>query len=359
MVLLVKNPPANAGNMRTNWIPGLGRSPGGGHGNPLQYSCLENPMDRGAWRATVHGVAKSQIWLSNWHIHSYPNFVILLDDNLCRQLISDLMMPWILLSRKTLVTKLLYLMETSQSLHTFFWVWHLTLLAIPSSESFLLHCSSYHCSLLGLLSLWISLPPLWAFFPGYLHLYYELCSLYVLVILQSSLIRLLCAYLWLISSTPMVSITINILMTPKYSSSAWLLPLSPGPIYTTVCWTFSLPYPPNSSTSIYSNWTHYLPLQASSNPVLLFLIDKYNYSYHNELLSSLFLSLFFKFNFYWSLRYMEKEISTHCSVLAWIIPGMGMPGGLLSMGSYRVGHDWSDGAAARYMQKNSKSSHNP
>ena len=41
-------------------IPGLGGSPGGGHGNPLQYSCLENPGDRGAWRATVHGVTKSQ-----------------------------------------------------------------------------------------------------------------------------------------------------------------------------------------------------------------------------------------------------------------------------------------------------------
>ena len=41
------------------WIPGLGRSPGGGHGNPLQYSSLENSMNRGAWRATVHGVAKS------------------------------------------------------------------------------------------------------------------------------------------------------------------------------------------------------------------------------------------------------------------------------------------------------------
>ena len=48
-------------------IPGLGRSPGEGNGNPLQYSCLENPMDGGAWWATVHGVAKSQIqlkWLS-------------------------------------------------------------------------------------------------------------------------------------------------------------------------------------------------------------------------------------------------------------------------------------------------------
>ena len=46
-------------------IPGLGRSPGEGNGNPLQYSCLENPMDGGAWRATVHGVAKSQTWLSD------------------------------------------------------------------------------------------------------------------------------------------------------------------------------------------------------------------------------------------------------------------------------------------------------
>ena len=46
-------------------IPGLGRSPGGRHGNPLQDSWLENPMDRGAWRATAHGVAKSQTQLSN------------------------------------------------------------------------------------------------------------------------------------------------------------------------------------------------------------------------------------------------------------------------------------------------------
>ena len=59
---MVKNPLANAGNIRdTGSIPGSGGSPGGGHGNPLQYSCLENPMDRGTWRATVHGVAKSQI----------------------------------------------------------------------------------------------------------------------------------------------------------------------------------------------------------------------------------------------------------------------------------------------------------
>ena len=50
---MIKNPPANAGDMSS--IPGSGRSPEGGHGNPLQYSCLENSMDRGAWWATVHG----------------------------------------------------------------------------------------------------------------------------------------------------------------------------------------------------------------------------------------------------------------------------------------------------------------
>ena len=56
---MVKNLPVNAGDLKdTGSIPGMGRSPGGRHGNPLQYSCLENPMDRGAWRAMVHRVAK-------------------------------------------------------------------------------------------------------------------------------------------------------------------------------------------------------------------------------------------------------------------------------------------------------------
>ena len=53
---VVKNPTANAGDVGS--VPGLGRSPGEGRGNPLQYSCLGNPVDRGACRATVHGVAK-------------------------------------------------------------------------------------------------------------------------------------------------------------------------------------------------------------------------------------------------------------------------------------------------------------
>ena len=60
VTLAIKNPPANAGDVRdANSIPGLGRSPGEGNDNPLQYSCLDNPTDGGAWLATVHGVAKS------------------------------------------------------------------------------------------------------------------------------------------------------------------------------------------------------------------------------------------------------------------------------------------------------------
>ena len=66
MALVIKNPPANAGDVRdAGSIPGLGRYLGGGNGNSLQYSSLENPMDRGAWWATVHGVEKNWIQLSD------------------------------------------------------------------------------------------------------------------------------------------------------------------------------------------------------------------------------------------------------------------------------------------------------
>ena len=70
VVLMVKNPPAKAGDTRdVASIPGLGRSPGEGHGNPLKYSRLENLMDRGVWQATVHGVTKSWTRLK-WHEHA-------------------------------------------------------------------------------------------------------------------------------------------------------------------------------------------------------------------------------------------------------------------------------------------------
>ena len=63
---VVKNPPANAGDAGdAGSIPGSGRSPGEGNGNPLQYSCLKNSMDRGTWWAAVHGVTKSQTQLSD------------------------------------------------------------------------------------------------------------------------------------------------------------------------------------------------------------------------------------------------------------------------------------------------------
>ena len=70
MVLVVKNPPANAEDIRDEGsIPRSGRSPGEGNGNPLQYSCLENPMDRGAWWATIFRVSKSQTQLKQCSMH--------------------------------------------------------------------------------------------------------------------------------------------------------------------------------------------------------------------------------------------------------------------------------------------------
>ena len=64
MALIVKNPPT--GDVRDlGSMPGLGRSPGGGHGNPLQYYCLENPMDRGAWQTIVHRVTRVRCNLSD------------------------------------------------------------------------------------------------------------------------------------------------------------------------------------------------------------------------------------------------------------------------------------------------------
>ena len=71
MALVVKNSPANAGDIRDEGlIPGSGRSPGGGHSNPLQYSCLENPMDRGAWQATVHRVTQIRTQLKFLNLHA-------------------------------------------------------------------------------------------------------------------------------------------------------------------------------------------------------------------------------------------------------------------------------------------------
>ena len=70
-VLMVKNPPANAGDIRdARSILELGRSPGGGLGNPLQYSCLENPMNRRTWQAMVHRVTKSQTQLKQLSTHA-------------------------------------------------------------------------------------------------------------------------------------------------------------------------------------------------------------------------------------------------------------------------------------------------
>ena len=74
---MIKNPHACAGDLRdASSIPGLGKSPGGGHGNPLRYSCLENAMDRGARRATVHSVAKSWTRLKRLSMQALPLLVL-------------------------------------------------------------------------------------------------------------------------------------------------------------------------------------------------------------------------------------------------------------------------------------------
>ena len=75
MTLIVKNLPDKAGDIRDlGSIPGSGRFPGGGHGNPLLYSCLENPMDRGAWQATIHTVVKRWTQLKQLSTHT-PLFI--------------------------------------------------------------------------------------------------------------------------------------------------------------------------------------------------------------------------------------------------------------------------------------------
>ena len=71
VALVVKNLPVNAGDLQdVGLIPGSGRFPGGGHGNPCHYSCQENPMDRGAWQATIHRVAKRQTQVKQLSTHA-------------------------------------------------------------------------------------------------------------------------------------------------------------------------------------------------------------------------------------------------------------------------------------------------
>ena len=82
VVLVVKNLPANAGDIKAAaLIPESGRSFGGGHDNPLQYSCLSNPMDREVWWTTVHGVTKSQTQLKQLSTHAHVHFSLTFKDS--------------------------------------------------------------------------------------------------------------------------------------------------------------------------------------------------------------------------------------------------------------------------------------
>ena len=94
VVLVVKNLPANAGDVRVaGSIPGLGSSPGEVNGNPLQYACLENPMDRGAWRATVHRVTKSRTQLKQFSTHTFMHLYMSRSSEYMSILISQFVPP--------------------------------------------------------------------------------------------------------------------------------------------------------------------------------------------------------------------------------------------------------------------------
>ena len=89
-----KEPVYNAGDLGS--IPGSGRSPGEGNGDPLQYSCLENSMDRGTWRAIVHGITKSQTWPSDWHFHFSLMVSLILESQDRKRKKIDLIESWLL-----------------------------------------------------------------------------------------------------------------------------------------------------------------------------------------------------------------------------------------------------------------------
>ena len=97
---MVKNPPANAGGPRdAGSIPGSGRSPGEGHGNPFQYSCLENPMGRGIWQATVYRVGKESETteqLSTAHTHTHTLKYIYACSFVCLGCVDMCMKSWVL-----------------------------------------------------------------------------------------------------------------------------------------------------------------------------------------------------------------------------------------------------------------------
>ena len=105
VLLVVKNPPANAGNIRdAGWIPELGRSSGGRNGYPLQYSCLENPMERRAWWAIVHRVANNLTTLNHFtciHVHGQNCLLDEIDEILTFTLFYSLVFAFILLMDST------------------------------------------------------------------------------------------------------------------------------------------------------------------------------------------------------------------------------------------------------------------
>ena len=158
VALVVKNPPANAGDARDmGLIPGSGRPPGGGHGNPFQYSCLENPMHRGAWWATVHGVAKSQTRLK-W-LCTHVGWGEELGGSLAQGMPNSVLKrSWGLPGSLPQTSSLRWLRSVLDSCQA-----HIFLVSLPERKALIFPFSSPFCPLLFLLvltpSLSLSSPP--------------------------------------------------------------------------------------------------------------------------------------------------------------------------------------------------------
>ena len=135
MVLVVKNVPANAGHIKRHWFhPWVGRSPGGRYGNLLQYSCLENCLDRGAWRATVHGVAKTQTQLKRLSMQTCVSLVNLPNNPMITPSLPNLWSAYCLfrvtpdyLSSCEVTASHFSLWTTASPIHITYWNWPLSL----------------------------------------------------------------------------------------------------------------------------------------------------------------------------------------------------------------------------------------
>ena len=151
MALVVKNPPANAGDIRySGSISRLGRFRGGGHGNPLQYSCSEDSMDRGAWWVTFQRVTQSHTWLKWLSTHTHTHIYIYICMHVCVH--THFKFQWTLANLQCFVYTVKWFRHISISLYVYiFFIRFFSLIGYCCSvaKSCLTLCGPMHCSMPG------------------------------------------------------------------------------------------------------------------------------------------------------------------------------------------------------------------